>query len=348
MVHASPVTALSPLPDEAVRGRLSLADADRLGVTRTELRSALWRSPHRGIHVFGPAPELSTQGTGQSLPVDRILDAAALLPGDGAVGGWAAAHLLDTPFHDGVGADGRTALTIPLLVPAPRRPRPRTGITWVRGNLDTSDVVSVGGLRVTSPVRTAFGVARDITGKALGSKARLEAGVVSLDAVLHAGLVSRPQLAQELRRRTRWPGIGIARRAWDLADARAESPQESRLRLVWVLGGLPMPHVNVPVFDRDGRHLATPDLFDEESALALEYDGAHHRALRRQARDNVRAEGLEAHGVTVLRVTGLDLPDASGRLFLRLVAARARGLERDRSKDKWLIHPDLSGPPSRW
>ena len=37
---------------------------------------------------------------------------------------------------------------------------------------------------------------------------------------------------------------------------------------------------------QDGRYLGTPDLFDEEAALALEYDGAHHRAVRRQARDS--------------------------------------------------------------
>ena len=117
---------------------------------------------------------------------------------------------------------------------------------------------------------------------------------------------------------------------------------------MWVLGGLAMPQVNVPVFDQDGRHLGTPDLFDEEAALALEYDGTHHRALRRQTSDNVRTERLEAHGVTVLRATGLDLPDVPGRLFQCLLAARARGLDRDRCRDRWVIHADLSGPPSRW
>jgi hypothetical protein len=96
------------------------------------------------------------------------------------------------------------------------------------------------------------------------------------------------------------------------------------------------------------RRLGTPDPFDQETALALEYDGAHHRALRRQARDNVQAEKLEAHGVSVLRATGLDLPDASSLLLQRLVAARTRGLARDRNKDRWAINPDLSGPPSNW
>ena len=218
----------------------------------------------------------------------------------------------------------------------------------MRGRLPPSDTVLAAGVRVTSPLRTAFDLARDVTRSAPDDGATLQEGVVSLDAALHCGLVTGSQLASGLSRRPGWPGSRTARRAVELADARAESPQETRLRLVWVLGGLATPHVNVPVFDEDGRHLGTPDIFDEEAALAVEYDGAHHRAVRRQARDNVRGEGLAAHGVTVLRATVVDLPDVSGRLLQRLVAARSRGLTRDRSKDRWVIHVGLSGPPSRW
>jgi len=268
------------------------------------------------------------------------------LPADGAVGGWAAAHLLGVSFQDGRGLDGRTVSAVPLLVPRARRPRPRAGVTWIRGSLPAGDVVAIRGLPVSSPLRTGFDLARSIT--ITGPGARLEAGVVALDAALHAGLITRGQLGNEVSRRERWPGSRTARRANELADGRAESPQESRLRLVWVLGGLPELHVNVPLFDVDGRHLGTPDLFDEEAALALEYDGAYHRALRRQARDNVRGESFQARNVTIVRVTGVDLPDTSGRLFRRLLAARSRGLARDRSKDRWVIYPDLSGPPSRW
>ena len=49
------------------------------------------------------------------------------------------------------------------------------------------------------------------------------------------------------------------------------------MRLVWELdAGHPRPLCNVPLFDRHGRHLATPDLVDPGAGVVGEYDGAVH------------------------------------------------------------------------
>ena len=65
--------------------------------------------------------------------------------------------------------------------------------------------------------------------------------VADLDAVLRAGLVDRAELHRMLSAR-RDRGIVRARRAEELADPRAESPPESRMRVWLVLDGLrPQP-----------------------------------------------------------------------------------------------------------
>ena len=57
--------------------------------------------------------------------------------------------------------------------------------------------------------------------------------------MLHAGLVTIEELVTAVDARPRWRSVRLARRALPLLDGRAESPMESRLRLIWVLGGFP-------------------------------------------------------------------------------------------------------------
>lgn len=57
---------------------------DGYGVTKHELATPRWRRSSRGLYVPGDAPESVAQ---------RIVSAAAVMPDDGAIGGWAAAHV---------------------------------------------------------------------------------------------------------------------------------------------------------------------------------------------------------------------------------------------------------------
>jgi hypothetical protein len=79
-----------------------------------------------------------------------------------------------------------------------------------------------------------------------------------------------------------WSGRGcrVARRAASLAREGVDSPQETRLRLLLVLAGLPEPHVNLIIRGRDGSWRRRYDLAYEQLRLIIEYDGRQHARTR--------------------------------------------------------------------
>ena len=102
---------------------------------------------------------------------------------------------------------------------------------------------------------------------------------------------------------------------------------------------LPRPLVNRPVFDLDDRFLGTPDLFDPEAGLVIEFDGKDHRMRRRHQADNIREEKLEGANLTVCRIDSLDLRQPVP-LTERLRVRHAQGMRRNRDLDRWtLVEP---------
>ncbi|GAC1692289.1 MAG: hypothetical protein PVS2B1_15430 [Candidatus Dormibacteraceae bacterium] len=91
----------------------------------------------------------------------------------------------------------------------------------------------------------------------------------------------------------------------DLTEPRAESPMETRLRMILVLAKLPRPEVQGSIHDDEGRPLARPDLLYRVQRLAIEYDGDNHRD--RLADDNRRQNDLVAAGFRLLRFTASDV-----------------------------------------
>ncbi|MCZ2822403.1 hypothetical protein O2V63_18845 [Modestobacter sp. VKM Ac-2977] len=89
-------------------------------------------------------------------------------------------------------------------------------------------------------------------------------------------------------RGTRWdpePGIVV----------RAESPQETRVRLLLAAHGLPAPVAQFEV-RADGRFLARVDFGWPERRVALEYDGVWHDGPGQFVRDRQRLSALAAAG----------------------------------------------------
>lgn len=152
---------------------------------------------------------------------------------------------------------------------------------------------TVRGAPVTSPLRTAFDLAR--------LEDPVEA-VVCLDAFLHAKLVSEPELRSYISAHPRWRGVRRAVVALDHADAASESPMESRLRMILVNGGLPRPLVNQPVYDDNGIFLARPDLRIEH--VIIEFDGRIHLEHAVFVRDLARQNLLIEAGYALRRYTG--------------------------------------------
>lgn len=259
-------------------------------------------------------------------PAGRAGAVAAALPG-AVLSGWAAAHLLGVADMDGRTPDGRE---LPVMVCPGRsgRFRPRSGITLLRSPLGPGDVVEVAGLAVTSPVRTAFDLAR--------TAGDLWRAVEEVDCVVRG---RDPALLGALARyaadRPGWTGVGIARRAAAAASVHTLSRGESWVRMVWTeMARLPPPLLNVPVHDHDGHHLGTPDLLDPDLGLVGEYDGAGHRSAHQQHADAVRAELLVGAGLVLVRISAVDRrsPRATAHRLLAGAAVAGRSTHRG-----WLL-----------
>jgi hypothetical protein len=257
-----------------------------------------------------------------------VYDAAELLPAGAAISGWAAAYLLGCSDLDGLGRDGSSREPVLIDLPPPVQMRRREGIGQIRSALADDDVVEVEGIAVTSPLRTAFDLARLSEGRE---------AVVALDAVGRDLRVEVSDVAEYAEHRRRWKGVPQARWAVRLADARSRSKGETRLRLVWSIdAGLPTPEVNVTVTTTDGFLLGIVDLLDPEAGFVGEYDGGGHRELGRHTLDNAREEWLEGAGLTVVRATAIDVRQvARVRTVRRLQAGHARARSRDRRRDRW-------------
>lgn len=284
---------------------------DLVDVSSRSLRKAPWVSPHHGFHRQAGLRDHVRQ---------RIIDAAALLPPGGAIGGWAAAYLHGATDLDG---GGRPVL---LLLP-PHRVVDRPGIEIMRVVLEPDDVTRKGRIPCTQEVRTGFDLLR--------LAPSLTEAVVAGDCALRAGLCSTAELLGYAQTHPGRRGLRRLRAALPLLDPAAASPPESRLRMLCRDAGLPPLLVNAPVHDRYGRFLGIPDLLDPVAGFVIEYDGAYHRDLAQHTADNLREERMEACGLAVVRVTSLDLADRTSTIK-RLQAAHQRQLEL-RPVPTWVV-----------
>jgi hypothetical protein len=238
-------------------------------------------------------------------PADRELDleirsrAAYLLVRDrfGVLAGYSAALLL--------GADcARKHAPAEVLVLGDFRAH--RGLRVSRAVVSDAEIALADGCRVTTPLRTAWDLARRLP---------LIEAVVAVDALSHLdghaldqGGRFRP--ADLLSRRAKEPGARGCRRLEKvvaLADSRAESPMETRLRLGLVLAGLPSPDVQYELLDEYGYHLARIDLAYPAAKLAIEYDGAFHFDQWRARRDRQRDAKLAGYGWLTLRLVDDDV-----------------------------------------
>ncbi|TFV89109.1 DUF559 domain-containing protein [Blastococcus sp. CT_GayMR16] len=241
-----------------------------------------------------------------------VAGATLIIPPSAVFAGRSAAYLL--------GAESLAPASTPVEVIVPETDRfgPVTGLRIRRTLLPEHDVRSVRRILCTTPVRTALDLARFED---------LMESVPALDVLLARGLVNAEQLSEEAATLTSGRGTCRARRAVALADGRAESPPESRLRVILRRAGL-TPEPQYVICDPDGNFIARVDLAFPEHRVAVEYDGAWHGRPGQLARDRKRLNALVAAGWTVLHVTAADLHEP-GALVLgvrTLLSTRDRGV----------------------
>lgn len=293
------------------------------GPTRWAARGPDWRRSSHGLYV--PA---SVDG---ELPEQRIVEAAALLPDqEAAVTGWASLHWHGGRWFAGLALDGRTPLAVPLAVGGRHRVRARPGIRVIEDWLTQADIEVVDGLPVTHAVRA-------VSMEVRRARHLIEA-VTVIDMAAFNDLVSIDELASDVAEH-------LLARPWKRkmlsalahAEENAWSPREVMMRLLWIEATGRRPLCNVPVFDLDGRHLFTPDLFDPDGGVGGEYDGVLHLEDGRRGRDVVREDMVRDLGLELVTMVSADSADRDG--FRRRVAGayrRARG----RHTEGWtLVQP---------
>jgi hypothetical protein len=208
--------------------------------------------------------------------------------------------------------------------------------------LAADDTVLVDGIRITTPVRTAFDAAR--TAPSLGD------AVVALDMLARGHPDFLNELAAYTAQRRGWAGVPLVRRSVRLASARSRSPGETRLRVFWLVDcGLPPPEVNALVHREDGELLGMVDLLEPVTGTVGEYDGAHHLGVHQRAVDAARDQWLRQVGLHVVRVTQVDLAQHRARTRERLVAARSTGrARRGRPRPWYWTEGPMPAPAPRW
>jgi very-short-patch-repair endonuclease len=267
-------------------------------LTRHQIRSSAWRRLFPDVYACS------------SLEVTHEVRAWAatelLLPG-AVVCGRTAAVMWGV---DLAGPDDDVECTVPA----------RSGAGVVAGTrvnrrmLSRHDVTRRRDVPVTTPLRTALDLARIRP---------LDEAVVALDQFLRPGLVFpeevRAAAALTTGRDCRW-----IRTAATLADGLAESPQETRLRLLLHRSTLPHPVAQYRVREGD-RFVARVDFAWPDLRLALEYDGVWHGEQGQFARDRRRLNNLTAAGWVVIFVTAADLhrPDLLLARIARALASRS-------------------------
>lgn len=294
------------------------ADAVRRGLlTRGMLSGASWQRllPDVYCHASVFAPD------------DHRLWCTAValtLPPGGAVDRYSAAFLWGV---DLVPEAGRVSVTVP---PA-ERPWRHPARLVCRAVLTAGDVTSVGGVPVTTPLRTAFD---------LGRQADRRAAVIALDALCHRHLVTVRQVAGHLERPDRRRGAGRLPERLALVDPRAESPMETHVRLLLHDAGAPPPMCQFVVRDAAGRFVARVDLAYPSARIAIEYEGDHHRERRTFRRDIARVNALREAGWLVLRFTADDVLRRPYDVIRQVSAAL-----RDRAQEQ--PRPGGDAPPRR-
>ena len=129
--------------------------------------------------------------------------------------------------------------------------------------------------------------------------------VVVADMALRMRLTTAAALSQSVDKSSGAQGVRKLRKVMELAEPAAESPMETRLRMLLVLGGLPRPEAQVVIRDGWHRFVGRPDLYYREQRLGIEYDGGIHRD--KLAEDDRRQNRLLEAGVRLLRFTAGDV-----------------------------------------
>jgi hypothetical protein len=167
----------------------------------------------------------------------------------------------------------------------------------------------IGGVRVTTPIRTALD---------LGCQLRRREAYAALNAFARQHELRVETLRAAAQRFRRRRGVRQLRELLGLIDPRVESARESWTLLAIYDAGLPLPEPQVWI-EIDGRPTYRLDLAYRLSKVCVEYDGFdfHERDAGQRAYDEERRDWLRHDGWIVIVVRRGDFTGDALERWLR-------------------------------
>jgi len=267
-------------------GPFLASSAEAFGWTDVDLRRLTAQGVLRRVltGVYAPAR------LGDSLEL-RIAAAALALPPHVVISDRSAAWLHDVNLYDLDRLEVPPRLEV-VSIPGHDRTR-RPEMLGGKRELTDDDVCRLGGLPVTTPVRTACDLAC-LRGR--------YAALAVLDAFMRHHGLTRDDLRAVARRFKGRRGVIQLRELIEYADADAESPGESWTRMAIIDARLPMPKlqhwVTLPEVGRVRLDLAYP-----KERITVEYDGEEfHSDDADKEADRLRRQALRDAGWVVIVV----------------------------------------------
>lgn len=166
------------------------------------------------------------------------------------------------------------------------------GVDGRTRDLLPEDVMTLNGLRVTTPLRTALD---------LGCCLRRREAYAVLNAIARRHGLSRDDYIRGVARYRRRRGVLQLRELTQLVDPRIESERESWVFLAICDAGLPLPEPQYWI-DVDGVPTFRLDFAYPRLRVCVEYDGVegHERTRDQAEHDEARRRWLRDHGWTVI------------------------------------------------
>jgi very-short-patch-repair endonuclease len=281
------VTSRIPLPASISGAPFSHAQGLAAGLGKTRLRGRDLARPYHGVrHPVG-------------VPLDLVARCHAFqtrMPRGAFFNSVTAAALMRLPLPRAL----KRSAILHVAVPSPRRASAAKGVVGHKVQVVQDDLQNWQGIRIGSPERTWC---------ELASVLQLGDLVAVGDYLIHWELPisSSEKLAKSARDFPGRRGAAVRRRALELLSDRAESPQESRFRVMLVQAKIEgfLPNYKIVVRGKKFRG----DLVLPARKFILEYQGEYHNDPKQWKRDMTRDSTLASVGWSSMQINSDDLED---------------------------------------
>lgn len=226
--------------------------------------------------------------------------------------GMAAAHLHGERWY------APESITRQVEIYAPGTPHAPVGVRLrrLRSPLPTGQLTTRHGVQMTAVSRTAIDVARWDDDD--------ERAIAKVDALCNRTGTDVSEVSELALQLSGVRGLPRVRCLLSYCDRRADSPPETRLRLLLWRSDLPDPEVQVTIYSEHGVIVTTADFGYSREKVAIFYDGRVHSSRSTWERDSRINAELAELGWQVVRITAQMLRNPSA-VVRQIRAALVRG-----------------------